>query len=111
MILARELGNGNETTDVNEEHTIRVVHTPGVLYEEPEVATNNAQSDFYSEAGMSIHTVTNAMYGMNNQLSTNNEYVSYHFLMWYNYNHISVIWAIINKLQIVDTITYYSYVI
>ena len=87
MILAQELGNGNETTDLNEEHTIRVVHTPGVLYEEPGVATNNAQSDFYSEAGMTLNVVANAMYGMNNQLSTNNEYVSYHFLISYNYIH------------------------
>ena len=87
LILARELGNGNETTNLNEEHTIRVVHTPGVLYEEPGVATNNAKSDFYSEAGM---IVTNAMYGKNNQLTTNNEYVSYHFLMCmgsYSYYH------------------------
>ena len=90
MILARELSNANETADLNEEHTIRVVHTPGVLYEEPEVATNNAQSDFYSEADMTLNVVTNAMYGINSQLSTNNEYVSYHFLMCmvsYSYYH------------------------
>ena len=77
LILARELESGNETTDLNEEHTIRALRTPGVLYEEPGVATNNAESDFYSEAGMTLNVVTNAMYGMNSQLSTNNEYVSY----------------------------------
>ena len=94
LILARELGNGNETIGLNEEHTIRVVHTPGVLYEESGVATNNAQSDFYSEAGM---TVTNAMYGKNSQLSTNNEYVSYHFLMWYHTAITIINTLIVNK--------------
>ena len=59
-----------------------VIHTPCVIYEEAGKAANNAQSDFYSEAGMNIHTVTNAMYGMNNQLSTNSNYVSYHITIY-----------------------------
>ena len=42
-----------------------------VIYEEPGKAENNAQTDFYSEAVMTIHTVTNAMYGMNSPQSTN----------------------------------------
>ena len=64
-----EYGTGNE------ERTIRVVHTPGVLYEETGKATNIAQSDFYSEAGL---TISNPMYEMISQESTNNERVSYH---------------------------------
>ena len=31
------------------------VDTPGVIYEEPGKAINISQSDFYSEAGITIH--------------------------------------------------------
>ena len=71
--LAQQLVIEHETA--NEEHTIRVVHTPGVLYEEIGKAANIAQSDFYSEAGL---TISNPMYEMISQESTNNERVSYH---------------------------------
>ena len=71
--LAQQLVIEHETA--NEEHTIRVVHTPGVLYEEIGKATNIAQSDFYSEAGL---TLSNPMYGIVSQQSTNNERVSYY---------------------------------
>ena len=74
LILAQEIGNV-------EERTINVVHTPVVIYEEPGKTTNNAQSDFYSEACMTSNVVTNALYGMNSHPSTNSEYVSYHSLI------------------------------
>ena len=73
-ILAQAIVNVSETTGLNENI---VTAFPGI-YEEPGEATNNAQSDFYSEAGMNIN---NAMYGMSNEQSTNSEYVSYHFLI------------------------------
>ena len=71
-ILAQAIINVSETAGLNE----NILNTPPGMYEEPVIDTNTAQSDFYSEAGM---TINNAMYGMNNQQSTNNEYVSYHF--------------------------------
>ena len=73
LTLAQVIVNVSKTVGLNE----TVVHTPAGIYEEPEIATN-AQSDFYSEAGMNSN---NAMYGMNNEQSINSEYVSYHFLI------------------------------
>ena len=70
-----QVSNGYETVGLNKE----VIHTPCVIYDEAGKAANNAQSDFYSEAGMNIHTVTNAMYGMNNPQSTN---LSYHITIY-----------------------------
>ena len=72
-ILAQAIINVSETARLNE----NIVNTPPGIYEEPGEGTNNGQSDFYSEAGI---TINNDMYGMNNQQSTNSEYVSYHFL-------------------------------
>ena len=82
-ILAQAIVNVSETAGLNE----NTVNTPPGIYEEPEEATNNAQSDFYSEAGM---TINNDMYGMNNQQSTNSEYVSYHFLIWYTHIPVTI---------------------
>ena len=74
LILAQAIINVRETAGLNE----NVINTPPGIYEEPVVDANNAQSNFYLEAGMNIN---NAMYGMNNEQSTNSEYVSYHFLI------------------------------
>ena len=74
-----QVSNGYETVGLDKE----VIHTPCVIYDEAGKAANNAQSDFYSEAGMNIHTVTNAMYGMNTQLTSNSNYVSYHVTISY----------------------------
>ena len=92
-ILAQAIINVSETAGLNE----NVINTPPGIYEEPVVDTNTAQSDFYSEAGMNIN---NAMYGMNNEQSTNSEYVSYHFLIWYT--HILVTKQSINILPTHD---------
>ena len=82
-----------EYETANEEPTIRVVHTPGVLYEETGKATNIAQSDFYSEAGL---TLSNPMYGMISQQSTNNEHVSYHVS---NFSIIIIIFILLLQIN------------
>ena len=73
------------------------VDTPGVIYEEPGKAINIAQSDFYSEAGITMHAVTNAMYGKNSQqsLSIHNDYVSYHKIL-YNIHSLLLLFNLID---------------
>ena len=79
--LVQNINNDSEAVGLNE-HIVRVLHTPGVIYNEPGIATNNAHSDVgvHVQRDMTMHAVTIATAGNSQQL-TDNDYVSYQFLI------------------------------
>ena len=81
LSLVQNINNDSEAVGLNG-HIVRVLHTPGVIYNEPGIATNNAHSDVgvHVQGDMTMRAVTIAAEG-NSQQSTDNDYVSYHFLI------------------------------
>ena len=81
LSLVQNINNDSEAVGLNG-HILRVLHTPGVIYNEPGLATKNAHSDVgvHVQGDMTMHAVTIAAAGYSQQ-STNSDYVSYHFLI------------------------------
>ena len=76
--LVHNKNNDSEAVVLNR-HIVRVLHTPGVIYNEPGIATHS-DVGVPVQGDMTMHVVTIATAG-NGQQSTNNDYVSYHFLI------------------------------